>query len=198
LEARRDSILSAARWVFARQGYAETLVDDIADQAGIAKGTLYLYFRSKEEIYMAALLQDARRLNTVTRERMEQADTWDEKLKAFMTVRLEYLDTNQDFLRIFLAEIRAMMLRNAKIHCELHQVVRESEGQLAQVFAVATARREIRGVDPELAAMTVSDLTRGLMERRLLGWSCGSAGEEVDFAVDLLRRSLAPDIQHIQ
>ena len=38
------SILQAARAVFARQGYANTVVDDIATQAGIAKGTLYLYF----------------------------------------------------------------------------------------------------------------------------------------------------------
>ena len=41
--------------MFARQGYSETVVDDIAGQAGIGKGTLYLYFKSKEEIFLAAL-----------------------------------------------------------------------------------------------------------------------------------------------
>ena len=59
-ENRRACILKAARCVFARQGYSKTVVDDIAGQAGIAKGTLYLYFKSKEDIFLAALMEDAR------------------------------------------------------------------------------------------------------------------------------------------
>lgn len=189
-ELRRDSILRAARCVFARQGYADTVVDDIAEQAGIAKGTLYLYFRSKEDIYMGALLEDARRLNNATRERMQRAESWQQQLRAYVTVRMEHLETNQDFLRIYLAEFRGMMMRNARIHCELYHVMREGEGLLAQAFAAAIARNEIRDIDTELAAMTVVDLTRGLMERRLLAGSCGSHSNEVEFALDLLCRSL--------
>src|SRR3954447_11384472 len=170
-ENRRACILKAARCVFARQGYAETVVDDIAGQAGIAKGTLYLYFKSKEEIFLAALVEDARRLNELTRERMLQVESWDDKLKAYVALRLEYLETHEDFLRIYLAEIRSMMVRGIKMQTELPQVMRDSESQLAQVFAAAIARKEVRPVDAELAAVTVSDLTRGLMERRLLGWS---------------------------
>jgi len=47
-EARRDQILEAALRTFARQGFAETTVDEIAAQAGLGKATLYLYFPSKE------------------------------------------------------------------------------------------------------------------------------------------------------
>jgi AcrR family transcriptional regulator len=193
MELRRDSILRAARCVFARQGYADTVVDHIADQAGIGKGTLYLYFRSKEDIYMAALLEDARKLNQATRERMQQVDSWQKQLRAYVTVRMEHLETNQDFLRIYLAEFRGMMMRNARMHCELYHVMRESEGLLAQVVAAAIARNEIRSVDAELAAMTVVDLTRGLMERRLLAGSCGSNPDEIEFALDLLCRALERD-----
>jgi AcrR family transcriptional regulator len=190
-ENRRACILKAARCVFARQGYADTVVDDIAGQAGIGKGTLYLYFKSKEEIFLAALVEDARRLNELTRERMLQAESWDDKLKAYIELRLEYLENHEDFIRIYLAEIRNMMVRGTKMQCELHQVMRDSESQLAQVFAAAIARREVRPVDPELAAMTVSDLTRGLMERRLLGWSHPSGSSDARFALDLLCRALA-------
>ena len=56
--------------MFARQGYANTVVDDIARQADIGKGTLYLYFPSKEQIYLAALLEDAHRLDEETRTAM--------------------------------------------------------------------------------------------------------------------------------
>lgn len=190
-ENRRASILAAARCVFARQGYSQTVVDDIAGRAGIAKGTLYLYFKSKEEIFMAALIEDARRLEELTRERMQAVDSWQDKVKAYVTVRLEYLESHQDFLRIYLAEVRGMMVRGMRMHSELYQVIRDSEGQLAQVFAAAVARKEIRPVDPDLAARTVSDLTRGIMERRLLMWSPTSGPAEFQFLMDLLSRALA-------
>jgi AcrR family transcriptional regulator len=47
-EARRDQIMEAALHTFARKGFAETTVDEIAAQAGLGKATLYLYFPSKE------------------------------------------------------------------------------------------------------------------------------------------------------
>src|SRR3569623_1598128 len=49
---RRRAILDAARTVFARQGYTATVVEDIAKHVEIGKGTLYLYFPSKEQIYL--------------------------------------------------------------------------------------------------------------------------------------------------
>jgi AcrR family transcriptional regulator len=192
-ENRRACILKAARCVFARQGFADTIVEDIAEQAGIGKGTLYLYFRSKEEIFMAALIEDARRLEQETRERMQAAARWRDKLQAYIDVRLEHLANNQDFLRIYLAEVRSMMVRGARMDSALFHCMRESEGHLAQVFAAAIARHEIRPVDPDMAAVTLSDLTRGLMERRLLGWSRAPGDADERFALDLLCRALSAD-----
>src|SRR6476619_3022124 len=105
-EQRRGSILQAARAVFARQGYAETVVEDIATQAGIAKGTLYLYFPSKEQIYLAALFEEARQLDADSRAAMSAATTWRDKLHAYMEVRLHYFEAHQDFLRIYMTEFR--------------------------------------------------------------------------------------------
>src|SRR5262249_40871595 len=87
---RRAAILNAARTVFARQGYASTVVDDIARQAEIGKGTLYLYFPSKEQIYLAALLEDAQRLDQESRTAMAAAKTWQDKLRAYIEVRMRY------------------------------------------------------------------------------------------------------------
>jgi TetR/AcrR family transcriptional regulator len=190
-ENRRAGILKAARGVFARQGYADTVVDDIAERAGIGKGTLYLYFKSKEEIFLAALTEDARRLEDLTRERMQASATWQEKLQAYVDVRLEYLDSNEDFVRIYLAEIRSMMVRGRKMSSDFFQCVRESEDHLSQVFAAAIAKGEIRQVDPAMAALTLSDLIRGLLERRLLGWTRPSGSDDAKFGLDLLCRALA-------
>ncbi|MEU8522549.1 TetR/AcrR family transcriptional regulator [Streptomyces sp. NBC_01216] len=53
-EARREEILAAAVRVFARHGYADSRIEDIAREAGIAKGSVYLYFGSREELLRAA------------------------------------------------------------------------------------------------------------------------------------------------
>ena len=189
---RRCTILEAARAVFARMGYSATNVDDIAVQAGIAKGTLYLYFPSKEQIYVAALLEDARELDCASRAAMARGKTWQEKLRAFVEVRLNYFDAHQDFLRIFLTEFRSMHLQGKPIQAELHHFIERDEAQIAQLLAAAGARGEIREVDAELAALTVTDLLHGLMERRLRGWGRPAGPADTEFALDALYRALAP------
>ena len=189
---RRSAILDAARTVFARQGYDRTVVEDIAAQAGIGKGTLYLYFPSKEQIYFAALVEDARRLDTETREAMTGAANWREAIRAYVMVRMRYFDAHSDFLRIFVTEFRSMCIFGKPLNAELFRLLEDGVAQLAQVLAVAAARQEIRPVDPELAATTVADITRGLMERRLRQWGRPLASGDADFAVDLLCRGLEP------
>ena len=188
---RRCAILQAARTVFGRQGYANTMVDDIATQAGIAKGTLYLYFPSKEEIYLAALLEEARQLDADSRAAMSAAATWRDKLGAYVRVRLDYFEAHQDFLRIYMTEFRGMCMQERPFSAEFIHLVHQSEAQLAQMFAAAAARGEIRQVDPELAALTVSDMTRGLMERQLRNWGRPVGPDDAAFALDILCRALA-------
>jgi AcrR family transcriptional regulator len=191
-EQRRGSILQAARAVFARQGYANTVVDDIASHAGIAKGTVYLYFPSKEQIYLAALLDEARQLDADSRAAMGSAATWQDKVGAYLRVRLDYFEAHQDFLRIYMTEFRGMCMQGKPLSAEFIHLVQEGEAQLAQIFAAASARGEIRPVDPELAALTVSDMTRGLIERRLRNWGRPVGPDHAAFALDILCRSLAP------
>jgi AcrR family transcriptional regulator len=188
---RRCAILHAARTVFARQGYADTIVEDIATEAGIAKGTLYLYFPSKEQIYLAALLEEARQLDADSRAAMSAAATWRDKLAAYLHVRLHYFETHQDFLRIYMTEFRGMCMQGKPLSAEFIHLVHEGEVQLAQMFAAAAARGEIRPVDPELAALTVSDMTRGLLERQLRNWGRPAGRDDAAFAFDILCRSLA-------
>src|SRR5690349_10056538 len=59
---RRAAILRAAAGVFARRGYRDTNLQDVAAALGLAKGTLYLYYRGKEELFLAAVDQGMVRL----------------------------------------------------------------------------------------------------------------------------------------
>src|ERR1700689_4056784 len=79
-EWRHHEVLEAARRIFARLGYAATNVEDIAKEAGMAKGTVYLYFKSKEEVFAAVLARDLECLVSKTIEGMSAAGTFENRL----------------------------------------------------------------------------------------------------------------------
>ncbi len=56
-KARQEAILKAAQKVFFSKGLDQTTIDDIAEQAELSKGTIYLYFKSKEELYISVFLR---------------------------------------------------------------------------------------------------------------------------------------------
>ena len=186
-EQRRSAILHAARTVFARKGYENTVVEDIAGEAGIGKGTLYLYFPSKEQVYLAALTADARMLDEETRRAILAAGSWREALRAYVEVRLRYFDLHQDFVRIYMTEFRGICLQGRAVSAELVRLAEESEGQLAQCFSQATELQKMHAVDPRRAALMVADVTLGLIERRLRGNTAGPA--DAEFAIDTMCRA---------
>src|SRR5690349_24024592 len=87
---RRDQILTAAHGVFAGRGFKDATVGDIADAAGIAKGTLYLYFKSKEDIYCAALNRGLDDLHALTSAALEKAGGAREELHAFVETKVRF------------------------------------------------------------------------------------------------------------
>ena len=189
-DRKRTSILDAARTVFSRKAYADAAVDDVAEQARIAKGTLYLYFKSKEDLYLAALLSDLRAMSADARQKMEAVSGFREKLRAFFQVRLDYCRSHENFLRIYLAEYGSMFLRGP-LSRELHQLVRDNIRYVGQVVEEAIGSGEIRRVAAPATAAAIFDMSRGLIERRLLGWKEFRAQDEIEFSIDLLWSGIA-------
>jgi AcrR family transcriptional regulator len=187
---RRGAILDAARRIFARKGFAAALVDDIAEEAGIAKGTVYLYFRSKDEIYIAALVQGVEALRAITAERVRAAGDLRSKLRAFAAVRLEYFGANQEFFRIYISEFGSQLTRSKPFPKELMETYRQQHRLLQSALESGIRKKEIRRVPVEMAASAIYDLTRAVIERRLLGWSKTSPDEDLEFLMEFVWRGL--------
>jgi AcrR family transcriptional regulator len=81
-EARRAEILDAALSLFGRYGYRRTSIDDIAREAGIAKGTLYLSFASKDEVFLAVGQSLAERMLAGAETARQQPGTAQDRLTA--------------------------------------------------------------------------------------------------------------------
>lgn len=104
----RGQILVAGRLCFGRKGLYETLVEEIAGQAGIAKGTFYLYFKDKEDLIRAVAEAAFQELGTALEQAGRAARSWDERLVKIAEVYLKFFAEQPDRMRI-LHQLRGML-----------------------------------------------------------------------------------------
>jgi len=96
--ANRQAILDAARSVFAELGYGATTVRDIIRRTGLASGTFYNYFRSKEEVFQAIMDESALRIRPRLKEERLKAKTFEDFLQGMFTVFFTYvLEDNREY-----------------------------------------------------------------------------------------------------
>jgi len=176
-EFRRTEIIDAARSIFARRGFALATMDEVAKEAGIAKGTIYLYFRSKTEVYKAVLDHDMSSLKKSSLERIDAAGTLRDKIEAFILARLENAEARKELFLIMDSESDHLALTRSRYRDWLREPVR----YLAKEIEAASQRGEIRSVPAEKVAWIVADMTRGAIQRRLLNHSDYPVGEDAEF-----------------
>jgi AcrR family transcriptional regulator len=101
-QAKRDRIIGAALRLFAQQPYQEVTMDSVAKLAGVAKGTLYLYFPSKEALYLG-ILTDGFEKAAQSYPADLQADVA-ERLRRAIAVSIQFYDRHRDFLQLLATE----------------------------------------------------------------------------------------------
>ncbi len=113
---RQEEILTAAFEVFAAHGYEAARVDDVARQAGIAKGTIYLYFRDKEQLFRA-----------VVRGLVQ---------KRFDAMAGRFQGTGEQLLRELLSRMYSQVVRNEKVRSIVRLLIAESGRfpQLSEIY----------------------------------------------------------------
>ena len=102
---RRSALLQAAVRVFGESGFEGATMDRIAREADVAKGTIYLYYPSKQSIYDAAISAGFAELDERTRRPAESAATLRDAISGFITARAGYFFEHPDFFRIYVAAI---------------------------------------------------------------------------------------------
>lgn len=150
--ARPSEILDAALIVFAQKGFAGARMEDIAVQAGVTKGTIYLYFQSKDAVFKS-LVRDS--IGTTLQGVVEASKTFDgsarDLLRFVLTTMGRFMTTSD---RIVLVKI---VLAESGNFPELLQFYREEIvskglGVLTGVMARGMERGEFRQMNPDHAA----------------------------------------------
>jgi TetR/AcrR family fatty acid metabolism transcriptional regulator len=187
---RRRELLNAAVRVFARKGFHASRVGDIAEEASVAHGLLYHYFRSKDEVLETIFREAWERLATET-DRIESADVpLREQLRRFARIYLGSWLMTPELIAVLVREIA----RSPAVVRSIDDV-RGIFLSLQRMIAAAQERGEVRAdCDPQLAAWAVY----GALEEILTGWVLGQlpADEEdveraVRVVVDVAHAGLA-------
>ena len=103
--AHREEILLAAEKVFADKGFFTTKMTDIANKAEFGTGTLYKYFKSKEDLYFTLIDEKMEEFNRLVKAVFSQKTTSIKKIEKVLRLLSEFIERNRDFFRIYISEM---------------------------------------------------------------------------------------------
>ena len=156
-EDRPEQIIKAALAVFGECGLANARLQDIAERAGVSKGTIYLYFPNKEELFREMIRQTA----VAAIERAEQANvqgTPTNQLLAFMRGYWAFV-RSPVFLTIYRLVLGELHQFPDLAKFYAHEVVARGQTLLAGIIRRGIDAGEFREIDPMIAARMVVALT---------------------------------------
>lgn len=157
-DEKLDEILEAASRVFAAKDFHEVLVDEIAEAGGIGKGTLYRYFRTKEDLYFATILHGLDRLERVLSAALPQEASPTRRLERLAREILKFFWNQRTLLMLLYRDERSLRARRGGLRERHDRLVR----LVQETILEGIERREYRGVDTHTAAELFLGMIRGI------------------------------------
>jgi AcrR family transcriptional regulator len=182
-ETVKDAILDATDRLLARYGYRKMTVEDIAHEAGIGKGTIYLHFTSKEEVVLSHVDRIVDRLNERLREIGLSNASAAERLREMLLTRVMFrFDSIQHYtqsLNDLLAALRPGLLARRALYFE-------AEAQIfAEVLTKGRRSNEFEFDDEHVTAHALLQATNGLLPYSLSTTELGERREVEQRAADV-------------
>jgi AcrR family transcriptional regulator len=165
-EERKDQIIEAAVSVFARDGFGDARMDDIADESGLSKGALYWYFKNKDAIISAIFDSVFRREISKIRKLEEEKLPARDMLQVYVDLVVKDLKTMEPIMPI-LYDFMAMGFRRKNIRKLIQRSFQEFIQATEPVIRRGIDHGEFINVDPAEAALTLG----AIFEGSILLWS---------------------------
>jgi len=164
---KRDRILKGAIKVFAQNGFYATRVSEIAKEAGVADGTIYLYFKNKDDVLITIFEEGIGRLLTILRKVAESDEPFERRITSIIELQLGLLEEQRD-----LAEVITVNLRQSS------SLLKQYAAPLFMQYIDVMARVVREGQDegafrPDLNSRVVARCLFGAIDALLLTWALG-------------------------
>jgi AcrR family transcriptional regulator len=188
---RRDEIMAAAKKVFARKGFHATTIADIAKEAGLAYGSIYWYFDSKDDLFHAlmAVEEYALRTHVAAAVSARQDSDGEAPFRTAVQVTFEFFEADKATVKLLFRDAYALGDRFEKL---LGGIYERFIDDIENVVVAAQNRGEVVVAPPRMVAYTLAALIGQLAHRRLSTDDGVSAAEAADFVVTLAFNGLRP------
>ena len=187
-EYRIQSIQEATMRVISRKGMAAATMQEIAEEAGVAKGTIYLYFRDRDELVEKTFESAMAELAEQVDQALDQPMAIETKIRAVMTAQLAFFARNREFFRLYISlrmpEGTPERQRRQKRTCQPQY--RQRAQKLAAALEEAMERGEIRRVDSYRLALFIVEGSTAVILERLTEESSPIEEADVEFIVSLI------------
>lgn len=180
---RREQILSAAAEVFAGRGYPDTEMQNVADAANVAKGTIYCYFPSKERLFLATVDRALVRLKEYVKSKYELFVDPLKRLEIGVRAYLQFFRDHPDHAELLIIERAVYRDRKTPTYIE-HR--RANAGEWEAVFAELIRDGRVRNVPVRRILRVVSDLVYGSMFASHFGYERQTPAEQAKDVIDIL------------
>ena len=162
-ENKRMKILLAAMKVFARQGVSNTKMAEIAMEAGIGKGTIYEYYRNKDEIFYESFRHFMEQTDSIVADRLNNIEDPVKKLEAWIDGWLEAIVSSIDFVAIMMDYwAEGIRFRSEASLINLEEMYDTYRQTIRQMLDEGIAKGKFRQVDTTLAASILIGTLDGL------------------------------------
>lgn len=173
---RKEEIIRAAANLFSKKSYHDVTMDDIAEKVGVAKGTIYLYFDSKEKLYLEIMEETYEEIESILEKETAKSDPAPVKLKKLLGLIFKFYLQNLDVLRI-LSRDETHLIRE---HYEFTEHWRLRRIKLYQkILEKGINEGSFRPSNTELTALIIFGLVRSVMFYYKSEKSAESIAEEV-------------------
>ncbi len=166
-EATRQRILRVAASEFARLGFDQANVNVIAEQAGIGKGTIYLYFENKRDLFLAMLRSIAQAQLTAVRAALAPNGTLKQRLERLFRAFAHLAEEESDSFNVYMSALYGV---NRAFKTEATKLLRDYVAVIALMLEESQVRGEVRCHNIEATALMVLSLTESyILSAKVLG-----------------------------
>ncbi len=150
----KRKIFEASMKLFAEKGYDATSIEEITATVGVAKGTLYYHFASKEEIFNFLVEEGIKLLNNSVDIKIDKLPNYIDKLKAIVLIQIKIVVKYENLITILLSQFLGNEARNKRCKEQIFTYIEKIE----QVVKAGIEKGEIKPGNPQAIASEIYSL----------------------------------------